>query len=279
MKTITSEKRAQKAIGLGLLLILIIILVPFFIVFINSFKTPIEIARNILSFPKDFSLNNYIKAWDILDFSTVLVNTLILTIIGNLGLIVFGTMTGYWLARHKTKFNNFFLLLLLASMAIPFEAIMIPIMKVTNYFHLNGSLWGMGISYWGLGASTVVFLTYGAMKSIPYELEEAARIDGCNAFRVFWQVVFPMLKNITITFTIMNVFWIWNDYLMPILMLGRNRSLYNIQISMRSLFLEYYSMWDVALAALMISIIPILIFFLIAQKNIISGITTGAVKG
>ena len=254
-------------------------LLPFCLIVLNSFKSLLEIAQNILGLPASFSLDNYIRAWKILDYPHAFLNTLIVTILGNAGLIVFGTMTGYWLARHRTRLNRFLYILFLGAMAIPFEACMIPIMRVTSMCHLNRSLLGLGVCYWGLGASTVVFLTYGAVLNIPYELEESATIDGCSRLRLFWQIVFPLLKPIVITFTIMNTFWFWNDYLMPQLMLGRSSKLYTLQLTMRSMFMEYFTMWDVALAGLVLILIPTIIFFLIAQKKIVEGLMSGSVKG
>ena len=273
------EKRRMKVLSAVFLVLLAVVLLPFGMILLNSFKSLLEIAQNILGLPEGWSIDNYIRAWAILEYPHSFVNTLAVTLIGNAGLIVFGTMTGYWLARHRNRLNKILYLLFLASMAIPFEACMIPLMRVTNLFHLNGSLVGMGVCYWGLGASTVVFLTYGAVLNIPYELEESARIDGCGRLRLFWQIVFPLLRPIVVTFTIMNTFWFWNDYLMPQLMLGRNRSLYTLQLNMRSMFMEYFTMWDVALAGLVMILIPTIIFFIAAQKHIIGGLTSGSVKG
>lgn len=272
-------KRHNNALSLAFLLLLIFVLLPFCLIVLNSFKSLLEIAQNILGLPASFSLDNYIRAWKILDYPHAFLNTLIVTILGNAGLIVFGTMTGYWLARHRTRLNRFLYILFLGAMAIPFEACMIPIMRVTSMCHLNRSLLGLGVCYWGLGASTVVFLTYGAVLNIPYELEESATIDGCSRLRLFWQIVFPLLKPIVITFTIMNTFWFWNDYLMPQLMLGRSSKLYTLQLTMRSMFMEYFTMWDVALAGLVLILIPTIIFFLIAQKKIVEGLMSGSVKG
>lgn len=272
-------KRYNNALSLAFLLLLIFVLLPFCLIVLNSFKSLLEIAQNILGLPASFSLDNYIRAWKILDYPHAFLNTLIVTILGNAGLIVFGTMTGYWLARHRTRLNRFLYILFLGAMAIPFEACMIPIMRVTSMCHLNRSLLGLGVCYWGLGASTVVFLTYGAVLNIPYELEESATIDGCSRLRLFWQIVFPLLKPIVITFTIMNPFWFWNDYLMPQLMLGRSSKLYTLQLTMRSMFMEYFTMWDVALAGLVLILIPTIIFFLIAQKKIVEGLMSGSVKG
>ncbi len=272
-------KRYNNTLSLAFSLLLIFVLLPFCLIVLNSFKSLLEIAQNILGLPASFSLDNYIRAWKILDYPHAFLNTLIVTILGNAGLIVFGTMTGYWLARHRTRLNRFLYILFLGAMAIPFEACMIPIMRVTSMCHLNRSLLGLGVCYWGLGASTVVFLTYGAVLNIPYELEESATIDGCSRLRLFWQIVFPLLKPIVITFTIMNTFWFWNDYLMPQLMLGRSSKLYTLQLTMRSMFMEYFTMWDVALAGLVLILIPTIIFFLIAQKKIVEGLMSGSVKG
>ena len=272
-------KRYNNALSLAFLLLLIFVLLPFCLIVLNSFKSLLEIAQNILGLPASFSLDNYIRAWKILDYPHAFLNTLIVTILGNAGLIVFGTMTGYWLARHRTRLNRLLYILFLGAMAIPFEACMIPIMRVTSMCHLNRSLLGLGVCYWGLGASTVVFLTYGAVLNIPYELEESATIDGCSRLRLFWQIVFPLLKPIVITFTIMNTFWFWNDYLMPQLMLGRSSKLYTLQLTMRSMCMEYFTMWDVALAGLVLILIPTIIFFLIAQKKIVEGLMSGSVKG
>lgn len=272
-------KRYNNVLSLAFLLLLIFVLLPFCLIVLNSFKSLLEIAQNILGLPASFSLDNYIRAWKILDYPHAFLNTLIVTILGNAGLIIFGTMTGYWLARHRTRLNRFLYILFLGAMAIPFEACMIPIMRVTSMCHLNRSLLGLGVCYWGLGASTVVFLTYGAVLNIPYELEESATIDGCSRLRLFWQIVFPLLKPIVITFTIMNTFWFWNDYLMPQLMLGRSSKLYTLQLTMRSMFMEYFTMWDVALAGLVLILIPTIIFFLIAQKKIVEGLMSGSVKG
>lgn len=272
-------KRYNNTLSLAFSLLLIFVLLPFCLIVLNSFKSLLEIAQNILGLPASFSLDNYIRAWKILDYPHAFLNTLIVTILGNAGLIVFGTMTGYWLARHRTRLNRFLYILFLGAMAIPFEACMIPIMRVTSMCHLNRSLLGLGVCYWGLGASTVIFLTYGAVLNIPYELEESATIDGCSRLRLFWQIVFPLLKPIVITFTIMNTFWFWNDYLMPQLMLGRSSKLYTLQLTMRSMFMEYFTMWDVALAGLVLILIPTIIFFLIAQKKIVEGLMSGSVKG
>ena len=137
----------------------------------------------------------------------------------------------------------------------------------------------MSIGYWGLGCSTVIFLTYGAIKSIPYELEEAAIIDGCSQFRLFWKIIFPLLKTIVLTFTILNTFWFWNDYLYPQLCVGGVEANRTIQIAIRMFTGENYTRWDWFLPALVVAIIIPIIFFIICQRKIVEGMVSGAVKG
>ncbi len=262
-----------------LLLLMILFLIPFLIVFMNSFKSSLEISQDILSFPKTLSLINYRKAWAVLNISTTFVNTLLLAVIANVGLVVLGSMAGYWISRHPSKFHGILFGILIAAMAIPFETVMIPLVKVATNIHMVHSIPKLGICYWGMGASTYVFMVCGAVKAVPVELEESAYMDGYGPFRTFWKIVFPLLKSTTVTMVIINTFWVWNDYLMPQLLLGSEKQLQTIQLSMRSLFLEYYSMWDIALAGLVISLIPTVCLYLFGQRYIISGITAGAMKG
>lgn len=275
------KKKTSKNIVMSLvfLCLMIIYLLPFFILFMNSFKGSLEISKNIIALPEKISLINYQKAWEKLNFPRTFTNTIVLVVIANVGLVILGSMAGYWLARYRNICNKIIFAVLLSAMAIPFETVMIPLMKVVTNLNLTQNIVSLGICYWGMGASTFIFMIYGAVKNVPIELEEAAGIDGCGPFRIFWAVVFPLLKTIIVTMVIINTFWVWNDYLMPQLMLGSAKELQTIQLSMRSLFMEYYSMWDIALAGLVISLLPTVVLYLFSQKYIISGITSGALKG
>lgn len=272
-------KRKNLTLSILLLILMLVFLFPFFLVFMNSFKTSLEISQNILSWPETFTLGNYKRAWEVLDISTTFVNTLILAVIANSGLVILGSMAGYWLSRHSGLFHSILFGTLIAAMAIPFETVMIPLVKVATNIHMVHSVARLGVCYWGMGASTYVFMVCGAVKTVPIELEESACIDGYGPFRTFWKIVFPLLKATTVTMVIINTFWVWNDYLMPQLFLGSDKKLQTIQLAMRSLFLEYYSMWDIALAGLVISLIPTVCLYLMGQRFIISGITAGAMKG
>jgi len=187
-------------------------------------------------------------------------------------------MAGYWFARHYNKFTKPIYLLMIGSMAIPFQAVMIPFAKVAKAMHLMNSIWGLAVCFWAFSLPISIFLVFGATKSVPLEIEEAAIIDGCSSFMLFWRVVFPLIKPAVMTFSIINIFWYWNDYLMTQMMLTRP-ALRTIQLSMQTLFNEAFYAWDTALAALTLSLIPMLIVFTLLQKNVLEGISAGAVKG
>ena len=140
------------------------------------------------------------------------------------GLVVLGSMAGYWISRYPGKFHGILFGILIAAMAIPFETVMIPLVKVATNIHMVHSISKLGICYWGMGASTYVFMVCGAVKAVPVELEESAYMDGYGPFRTFWKIVFPLLKSTTVTMVIINTFWVWNDYLMPQLLLEAKNS-------------------------------------------------------
>lgn len=260
------------AIILGL-----IFLVPFYYVIANSLKPFAEILTNTSALPSAFQWQNYVTAFERMDYLRVFKNSLMITVASNLVIVVFCSMGAYMLVRTKTKFSNFIFLLFVAAMVIPFQSIMIPLVKAASSFGLMNSIWGLVVMYLGFGSGLAIFLYHGFIKGIPVELEEAAIIDGCSTFGVFWRIVFPLLKPITVTIIILNSLWIWNDFLLPLLVL-QDPSLRTIPLATFFFFGQYTKQWDLALAALMLSIIPLLIFFFSMQKHIIKGITSGSIK-
>ena len=167
---------------------------------------------------------------------------------------------------------------LIGSMAIPFQAVMIPFAQVTKTLHMVNSFFGLAVCFWAFSLPISLFLVAGAVKNVPLEIEEAAIIDGCSHFMTFWRVVFPLVKPAVMTFSIINTFWYWNDYLMTQMMLTR-KAMRTIQLSMQALFNEAFYAWDTALSALTLSLIPMLVLFTLLQKNVLEGVAAGAVKG
>lgn len=263
---------------IGLLVCLTIVLIPFYIIVTNSFKPYSEIAQHIFGLPQAFTTKNYAEAWRRLNFANSLKNTFIIAVLSNIGGVVFSSMCGYWITRNPNKGTKIVFFMLIAFMSIPFQALMIPFAKITSKMHLTNSLVGLSICFWALTVPISTFITSGAVKSVPVEIEESALIDGCSHFRMYWTIVFPLIKASVFTFATINTLWFWNDYLMTQLMLSK-KTLRTIQISMQALFNEAFFAWDVALAALTLAILPLFIFFIIAQKQVLEGASAGAVKG
>jgi raffinose/stachyose/melibiose transport system permease protein len=192
-------------------------------------------------------------------------------------------MTAWRFVRRRNKISSFLFFLFVATMIIPFQSIMMPLLQfmgwtqeITGIKILNTHA-GLIYMYIGFGAAMSVFLYHGFIKSIPLSLEEAAIIDGCNTWQVFWRIVFPMLKSITVTVVILDLIWIWNDFLLPSLILS-SKGLRTIPLSTYSFFGEYTVLWNMAMAGLMMTMIPVIVFYIFSQKYIIKGIASGALK-
>ncbi|MBC8585509.1 carbohydrate ABC transporter permease [Youxingia wuxianensis] len=273
------EKRVTTFIYLLILIIsAVAVVMPLYMTILNSFKPYPEIAADITAFPIDFTWNNYIEAWTRLDFANSFKNTLIIAIFSNVGSVVFASMLGYWIVRHPNKFTNSVYFLIIAGMAIPFQGIMITYAKMIGLLNMGNHLMGVIVSNWVFSTPMSMFLTAGAVKSVPYEIEESARIDGCGPLKVYWQIVFPLIKGTIFTVACLNIIDYWNNYLMTQFILTK-KDMRTIQIAMQSLFNEAFFAWDVALGAVSLSILPLFIFFIIAQKQVLDGVTAGAVKG
>ena len=180
------------------------------------------------------------------------------------------------LVRSKSKFSTFLFFLFAAAMLIPFQSVMLPLINVLGKLNLLNPA-GLILAYLGFGSSLSVVLYHGFINGIPLEIEEAALLDGCNKLQVFWLIVFPLLKPITVTVSILNVMWVWNDFLLPQLIINKPEW-HTIPLKMFYFFGQYSKRWDLALAGLVIAMIPIIVFYFFAQKHIVKGITQGSIK-
>lgn len=274
------RRRTLLSTGVYLFLILcaLFTLAPLLLALINSFKTNGEILTNVLSLPKEITGENYIRSFTKMRYLQSLGNTAFLAA-GSVALIVlFSALAGWKLCRTKTRFSRFLLSLFVFSMLIPFSSIMIPLYKVVLVLDIKNSLFGLCFVYAGLGVSMAIFLYHGFVKGIPKELEEAAAIDGCSPLQTFFRIVFPMLKPVTATVCITNVLWIWNDFLLPLIILSDNKK-YTLLLSTNTLFGQYSSDWSAILSALVIAALPVIVFYALLQKQILKGMTDGAMKG
>lgn len=254
----------------------LICLSPFYIVIVNSFKSKKELFESTLALPSAFNLDNYTKAWEQLNFIKVLGNSLFITIVSVLLIIVFSSMCAWMLERTNSKLSNFILFLFISSMLVTFQSIMLPLINIMGKLKLL-NIPGIIFMYIGFGCASAVFLYHGFIKSIPKELDEAATIDGCNKWQTFRYIIFPLLKPTSITVAILNTVWIWNDFLLPSLAINTPETR-TIPLSMFFFFGQYTKQWDLALAGLVLTIIPVLVFYFFAQKHIIKSVTSGSIK-
>ena len=261
-----------------MILAVLVFLYPLFVVVMNSFKPLGDIIARPLEIPDILHLENYINAWKTVEIPRVMLNTSVVTVLSVTGIVLLSAMSAYWSERHPTVYSRILSKLLVLSMLIPFASLMIPLVQVMRVFRLNNSLAGAIVTYWGIGLAFALFRTQGAVKALPYELEEAARVDGCGPVRIFWQIILPLLQPTMVTIFVMDIFWIWNDFIVPLILLDSSQ-LSTIQLAIKKLFSQYSSQWDLALPALVISIVPILVVFVLLQKKIVGGIMAGAVKG
>ncbi|MBX4151036.1 MULTISPECIES: carbohydrate ABC transporter permease [Paenibacillus] len=278
METTRKYRLNTMATEIIMIIVALLFLVPFYFLFVNSVKTFGDLLTDSAGLPTTLEWSNYSRAWDITNFPQAFWNSLVVTVASNLLLAMLSAMTAYQMVRRNTRFNRIMFALFVAAMVIPFQSIMIPLVKVTATLGINNSLYGLIICYLGFGVPLSVFLFHGFVKSIPMEIEEAATVDGSSGYGVFFRVVFPLMKPMFVTVIILNTLWIWNDYLLPSLIL-QSADLRTIPIATFAFFGQYTKQWDLALPALVLGIMPVIIFFLAMQKYIIEGITQGAVKG
>lgn len=275
-------KRSIKAGNAVLIVLLCVVAVywlsPLLLALMNSFKSQGELFTNILALPDKIDFKNYMTTFKKMNYLHSFVNSVVIVTIGMTGIAVFSAMAGWALCRTKTKLSALLFGLFVFSMLIPFNSIMIPLYRVANTLRISNSTFGMGLIYTGLGVSMAIFMYHGFVKNIPMEIEEAAYMDGCSMPSIFFRVILPLLLPITATICIMNILWMWNDFLLPIIMLQTPKN-YTLLLSTNMLFGQYSSDWPAILSALILTVIPVIVLYAFLQKYILKGIIDGAVKG
>ncbi|PHO07796.1 sugar ABC transporter permease [Thermoanaerobacterium thermosaccharolyticum] len=280
-------EKAKRSISIleifGWILTLFVIF-PVYIMVINSFKDRKEIFTSELSLPSSINFTYYIQAIQKMNFLTALGNSLFIIVTSVVFIIILSSMAAWVLERNKTTVSNVIFYTLVATMLIPFQSVMIPLVQYLSKWQIPGinfslidTRYGLIFMNIGFGIGMSTFLFHGFIKNVPLEMEEAATIDGCSKFQLFWRIVFPNLKPIIVTVAILNVISLWNDYLLPSLVL-RSPNLRTIPLSTFFFFGEFTIEWNLALAGLVLTIIPVIIFYLFSQKYIIKGVMAGAIK-
>lgn len=263
-----------------LILSALIFIAPIITVFMNSFKGQFFITDSPFTFPNAdtfVGLENYANGIRRTDFVASFGYSLFITLASVFTIVLFCSMAAWFLARVKTKVTQAIYYTFVFSMIVPFQMVMFTMSKVANVLRLDNPV-GIVFIYLGFGAGLSVFMFYGFVSGIPLEIEEAATIDGCSPITMFFRVIFPILRPIATTVAILNTMWIWNDYLLPYLVIGNSYK--TIPIAVQYLEGGYGSRDMGALMALLVlSVIPIIVFYLAAQKQIVKGVVAGAVKG
>lgn len=256
---------------------LFVFLIPFLLVLMNSFKKTQYFVENPIALPRSLDFSNYANAFENMGFLQAFVNSTIVTVFGVLLILIFSSMTGYLFVRFKWKVNTVLFFVMLASMTIPFQVIMIPLVMIYGNMHLLNMKASLLFMYMGFGIPFGVFTYHGFIKGIPFELEESAFMEGSSRLRTFFHVVLPLLKPVTVTLLVLDVLWIWNDYLLPSLVL-LSPDLKTLPLSTYAFFSSYSVDYSPLMAGLVMTIIPVLVLYLFLQNQIIKGITEGALK-
>lgn len=276
-----SKRVENNVIFLVLLTLSVLFLVPIIIVIVNSFKSRIYISSQPLKLPNAetfVALENYIDGVTSSDFFSAFLRSLFITVVSVILIVLFASMAAWYIVRSNSKITKGIYYMLVFSMIVPFQMVMYTMTYVTNRANLD-NVFGITFVYLGFGAGLSVFMLCGFIKSIPLEIEEAAMIDGASPIQAFFTVVFPMLKPTAITVAILNTMWIWNDYLLPYLVLGSDKK--TIPVAIQLAMQGAYGSTDYGgfMAMLVLAIVPIIIFYIFCQKYIIKGVVAGAVKG
>ncbi|MDD2955825.1 MAG: carbohydrate ABC transporter permease [Oscillospiraceae bacterium] len=277
---------AERNHGLDLLIILFITLLsalflaPVFIILMNSFKGRFFISEEPFRLPtaETFAgLENYLTGVGKTGFFSAFGYSLFITTGSVAAIVLFTSMTAWYIIRVKGRFTAFLYYCFVFSMIVPFQMVMFTMSKLANVLRLDNAV-GILVIYLGFGAGLSVFMFSGFVRAIPLEIEEAATIDGCGPVQIFFGVVLPILRPTAITVAILNAMWVWNDYLLPLLVIGSKYR--TIPVAVQYLVGGYGSKdMGAMMAMLVLSIIPIVIFYLFCQKYIIRGVISGAVKG
>lgn len=285
MKRIRKRVILLEALGV---LLFILFMLPLLLVLINSAKDAFSITQYPLRLPEDWGQlgRNIASIWTNpnIQYSQSFFSSVLITVLSLLFIVFLSSQAAWVLVRTKTRLSVFIFTIFVATMVIPFQIVMFPLLSwfrvVTDItgIRLLRTYAGIILAYLGFGSSLSIFMYHGFIKSIPYELEEAASIDGCGRIRVFYTIIHPILRPIHATVLVLNSIWIWNDYLLPLLILGKSGRVMTIPLAVSNLAGAYVKQWDLMLTAILMSMVPVVVFFLIAQRSIIKGMVQGSIK-
>ncbi len=284
-----SNAKAGRIVTEALALVLFLVfLFPFFLVIINSAKTAFEVTQYPLRMPDAWGtlLDNAATIWTSsnIRYPLSLLSSVIITVVSLVAINLLSSQAAWALVRTKTRTSSVIFFIFVAAMVIPFQIVMFPLLSwlrtltAISGIRLLRTYAGMILCYVGFGVSLSVFMYHGFIKSIPVELEEAATIDGCSRAQIFYKIIFPILTPIHATVLVLNGIWIWNDYLLPLLILGKGNAIQTIPLAVSNFAGAFVKQWDLILTAILLAMIPVIICFLLAQKYIVKGMVAGSIK-
>lgn len=278
-KTACKQKEKKNRLLTLLLLLLAVVCIfgPLYMTVVIALKSPQEMSH-VLALPRHIQWSNFTKAWDMTDYPRKFANTLFITLVNLIFTVFTNAMASYAIARNrkKSRFFNFLYYYFISAMFIPFNVLMLPLVNEANKFHIDNVL-GITFLYIVFGMPMNTFLYTGYIKSIPEALDEAAVIDGATPFQTFVRIMFPVLKPMTATVAILSVMWTWNDFLMPLVLLSDKKQ-QTLQLAQYIFQGQFNTQYNLAFASYLLVLLPVLVFYVLCQKWIISGVVTGAVK-
>jgi raffinose/stachyose/melibiose transport system permease protein len=266
----------------------VLFMFPFYMIIINALKQKNEIISDPIAFPTSirnffFNIQDILTRSNVHYFRSFLYSTIITTV-SLIAIGIFSSMAAWVLVRTKTWYSTVIFMLFISGMVIPFQVVMLPLgtllqqLKEFTGIPFKDTIHGIILAYIGFGAPLSIFMFHGFIKSIPMDIEEAATIDGCTKPQVFFKIILPVLKPIFVTMLVLNGMWIWNDYLLPLQILGKGGDIQTLPISVSNLAGLYEKEWGLILTSVIMAALPVIILFLFAQKYIIKGMTSGAIK-
>jgi len=286
---VSRNRRALRILGeFAVILLFALFMIPFVMVVINSAKTSKEIIFDALALPSHWGqlLTNIGLIFNntTVHYANAFLDSFLITLFSLAVIVLFSSMCAWALVRARGAWASLLFFAFVAAMVIPFQVLMFPLVRwmriLGDFLHIRllQSIPGMVFAYLGFGCPLSIFIFHGFIKNIPYELEESATIDGCSEARTFFEIVFPLLQPIIITVLILNGIWIWNDYLLPLLMLGSSGAIQTIPVAVTAFAGAYLKQWDLILTSTLIAMLPVIVLYLFAQRYVIKGMIEGAIK-
>ena len=282
------HKGRKLALEIVTLLLFILFMMPFLIVVLNSMRTNAEIINEPVGWPQSAAqlFTNITDVWNNPNFNflSALKDSVIITVLSLAVISLFSSMAAWVLVRNKTKWSSILFFMYVAAMVIPFQVVMFPLLtwfkQVGDFIGipLLRSYQGIIFAYLGFGEAMSIFIFHGFIKGVPLELEEAADIDGCSRAGTFFRIVLPLLQPVFVTVLVLNGLWIWNDYLLPLLVLGASGSIKTIPLAVQGFNGAYVKQWNLIMVSTLLAMLPIIILYLFAQKYIVQGMVDGSIK-